>query len=107
MPAKFVSMELTKAERAEAMPTPAPPDGPRYSWGLAITLDNDALEKLEIEKLPAVGGELVLVAKVKVTRVESREYDTGKSQELGLQITHLALDTTKRATADVLFGGKK
>ena len=106
MPAKFVSMEQTTAERAEAMPSPAP-EGPRYPWGLALTLDNASLEKLEIDKLPAVGGELVLVAKVKVTRVESREYDTGKSRELGLQITHLALETNKRGTADVLFGGKK
>lgn len=89
---KLVSMKLEKKERAEYKPSLAE-DGPVYPWGLNITLDDEALEKLGIETLPEAGEQLLLIAKVKVTGTSSNDSaEGGKRQSVSLQIVEMCLE---------------
>lgn len=93
--AKLVSMQLTAAEREEAMggSIAGKPQGPRYPWGLSVTLDNDTLDKLGLT-LPTVGKTLTLIARVAVTSVSSttESPDGGPNRSVSLQITDLCVE---------------
>ncbi len=68
-------------------------EGPRYPWGLQVNLGNEELEKLGVAQLPNVEDEMILVGKVKVTRVaSSQDGQAGTSRSVELQITDMALD---------------
>lgn len=102
---KLVSMKLS-AEKAKSMTEPAmtSKDAPAYPYGLRISLENDALKKLKIDPLPAVGDTLQLVALVEIVEVSQRDSaDGGERRSMGLQITEMALgpssDQTDAATA--------
>lgn len=83
-------MALSKAEATETLSeyTPGNVDEvPKYPWGLSLDLNNQVLEKLGISILPAIGSEMILTAKVKVTSTSAYEEQDGTEQCLGLQIT--------------------
>lgn len=77
-------------------------DRPTYPWGLQVTLDNDALDKLSVDKLPQVGKSMLIYARVDVTSVSEHEAsDGGKvraNRSVSLQITDLALMPDKKTT---------
>jgi len=104
------SMKISAAARKKyAEPSLASGDAPRYPWGLALTLDDDALEKLGIDTLPKVGGALMLIARVEVTRTSSDvSEDKKKRQSLSLQITDCCLEpeATRDTIETALYGGK-
>lgn len=113
MASKLVSMKISKAE-AKAMMEPsslAEGDRPRYPWGLSITLDKDALEKLGIaDDLPGVGEKYLLIAEVDVVSVSSNESEGGSNRSVGLQITSMCLedaDSDTSKTASTLYEGAK
>lgn len=106
---KLKSMKISAAEREKRntpAETSATPDA--YPWGLSLNLENDTLDKLGLE-LPAVGDELVLVARVKVTSVSSREGEgESKARSASLQITDMAVGGEKSDATDAaatLYGG--
>lgn len=103
----LVNMKLP-AEKASGAEAPCAPDageGPRYPWGLSLSLDNDSLEKLGIDALPDVDDEMLVMARVKVTRVSAVDTaDGGKQRDVALQITDMQLAGKRVPTADVLFG---
>lgn len=86
------SMKLSAVEVKEMM-EPTAMEEPRYPWGLRITLDNEALQKLDLLAMPAVGESLMLHARVHVCRVSKSEVEgEEKRRDLELQITDLALE---------------
>lgn len=96
MAEKLVSMKLDPPARSTAgYPSEASGkiDAPLYPWGLEVTLDTAALEKLGLaDKLPAVGSSLKLRALVDVTSVsENESQDGGRTCSVRLQITDLWL----------------
>ena len=97
MATKLVSMKMSKAEREGGSKSPdsVAIDRPIYPWGLSITLDEDALGKLDLEALPEVGKEMTLYAKVDVTSVSSHESADGGGprRSLSLQITEMCLES--------------
>lgn len=107
MAAKLVSMKLDKAEQKKMMePSLAEGDRPLYPWGLSISLDSDALDKLGLAQLPDVGESYMLVAMVDVTNVSSNESEGGKSRSVGLQITDLCLEDEAKnvkSVSDALY----
>lgn len=114
MAAKLVSMKMTKAEREEKYSTqPSEVDAPVYPYGLEVRLDEDALEKLDLTKLPAVGGELMLLAKVSVTGVSDNAHARGgeaphRHRNVTLQITELCLEGLSKdedKVAERLYNG--
>lgn len=108
--AKLVSMKISADERAKRMqPTIAEGDAPAYPYGLSVSLDKDALEKLGLsDDLPDVDEDYLLIAKVTVTGVNSAKGGSGySSQRVELQITDLCLEesgSAKDAAAE-LYGG--
>lgn len=105
---KLVSMKMSKTERDERnSPTSMAEEGPIYPYGLSLSLDGDALDKVGMSALPEVGEEMLLHAKVKVTSVSSNEHEHGKHKSVSLQITDLGLEDAgeKTAAADALYKG--
>lgn len=94
---KMISMKRPKDEVREKMaPAPAEAMAPDYPWGLVLHLEAPELDRLGMEKLPKVGSEITITAKVKVTRVSqsASEREGGMKDEsrcVDMQITDLAL----------------
>lgn len=103
----MTNMKLSKSERKELRKTLVD-DGPKFPFGLSINLDDESLEKLEMTKLPTVGKEMTLTAKVKVTSVSAHDSEHGKDRSVGLQITDMALHGSahndEEEAANVFFG---
>jgi hypothetical protein len=93
----MINLKLTPKEAKETMLCgPCDPQGPAYPYGLTIQLDDETLEKLGVKDLPAVGAEILLSAKAKVTSVSVNEQqdadgdkEADKRRSVGLQITDL------------------
>jgi hypothetical protein len=108
---KLVSMKLDRAAReASVASAPAPTeDAPIYPWGLSICLEEEALDKLDLETLPDVDQVLQLVARVTVTAVSSNQTSGGGNRRsLSLQITDLGLAPARGAKrdADALYSAE-
>ena len=96
-----------KPEREEA-PGEIEYEEPMYPYGLCIHLDQDQLEKLNITKLPAVGTEMTISAKVFVKGTSAYETQGGKDMTVDLQITDMEIGESegKKTTdyANALYG---
>lgn len=110
MATKLVSMKQNASDRQESLATaPGEKDsGPVYPYGLSITLDNEALEKLGLDVSDlTVGESKLLIAKVEITAISSNQYKGGdENQSASLQITDCCLEDApkgKSATAS-LYG---
>lgn len=109
--ASLISMENTAKEAAAEVAAPAPSDGPKYPWGLCITLNDDTLEKLGVKTLPAAGTTVTIIAKAQVTSTSERQTEgDGTKQSMDLQITDMQVDGLERdvfgRAADLLYGKK-
>lgn len=110
---KLANMKMKPREQKE-MATESPAiDAPVYPWGLQVRLDEESLDKLDMDTLPKVGGELMLTAKVRVVGVSSNEHVSekgGKHQHksVELQITDMALGDVPadKDAADELYSKK-
>ncbi len=92
--ADLVSMKLSKEDRKKSSPEVAskPYEGPEYPYSTRLDFDDEVLKKLGIAKLPELGKELTLTAKVEVTRTsESEENGEKKRRSMCLQITRMKL----------------
>lgn len=93
----MTSMKMTKEDRAEQKMASPEISAPDYPWGLCVHLDSDAIKKLNMGVMPAVGTELMLKAKVKVTMASESasarpDGDTRTDRSLGMQITDMELE---------------
>lgn len=107
---ELTNMKMSPQEQKEyAQPTVATGDAPAYPWGLTLTLNDEAIEKLALPALPAVGRTMMLHARVSVTRVSQSEQQNEKRRDLELQITDMALEAdageTTASHETVLYGG--
>jgi len=91
---KLTSMELSKKEKKEQnVPSVAnSSSGPDYPYGLTIELEDNALEKLGIKKLPATGGTVTIEAKATVRSTSVRAEDGKERRSMSLQITDLSIE---------------
>lgn len=105
---KLTSMKITAAEQKarEAEYSKPMPEQDRYPYGLSISLENDAIEKLDLDELPAIGAKLELAATVEVTGASSHSTTGGgKRRSVSLQITALGLSKPAGDKATKLYGG--
>lgn len=87
----MVNMQMSR-EEAKEYTEPSVSDAPQYPYGLCLDLNDDALEKLGMKTLPAVGTEMSLMARVVVTRTSAYQTQGNESETcLGLQITDMEL----------------
>src|SRR5262245_60309703 len=115
---KLKSMEITAAEQREkheAMISPSSPgDYPsfssRYPYGLEIRLDNEAMEKLDMDSMPAVGKKVRIeaigvVTGAHVNEQRSMKGDRGKVEKrksLEIQIQRLAVSPNPQSAEDAV-----
>lgn len=99
---KMVSMKLSRSERTDS-PVLSEPAREAYPYGLALSLDEDAIKKLKLGELPAVGEELLLMARVSVRSVSEHESTEGSHRSLSLQITAMSLDAPAAAKHDAMY----
>mgnify|MGYP001179098700 CR=1 FL=1 len=83
-------------------------DEPMYSYGLCISLGDEELEKLGIEKLPEAGSEMMIKAMAYVKNVSERKEQDGVSQNVELQICAMGIETIDKSKdrAKGLYGEK-
>lgn len=104
----MIDMTLTAEEsKQEDCCVPASGgDGPKYPYGLSLSLDNISLTKLGIG-LPEIGASLTLSAKVTVTNVSThQEQDGDMERSCSMQITDMQLDGAGPSAAAVIYGGQ-
>lgn len=91
----MTNMQMTAEEAKEYSDgccVPDAGDAPKYPYGLCIRLNDGTLEKLGLAGPLAVGTEVLVVAKAKVTGTSAREDQKGESEsDMELQITDLEL----------------
>ena len=109
--ATLINMENTPQEAAQQVGVPAAADGPKYPWGLCITLSDDSIEKLGVKTLPSAGTEVTIVAKATVTGTSERQTEgEGTKQSMDLQITDMQIDGLDAdlfgRAAEMLYGKK-
>lgn len=96
---KMASLKRTESDKRKDMGEPASIESiaPDYPWGTCLHLDRDEMEKIGIAKLPDVGTEYTIVAKVKVTSVRQSAAesapgrDPDESMSMDLQITDMGI----------------
>jgi hypothetical protein len=109
MAQELVSMKVDKAARDKRYSEPSiATDAPEYPYGLSLTLDEEALDKLGIDTLPATETHVMVYAKAMVTSVSVNESTgSGKRKSVSLQITDLCLEapgSSKKTDAEAIFG---
>ncbi len=107
--ATLKSMKIDEKDReGQKVATDQAPESPAYPWGLQVRLDDATLDKLGVDKLPKVGGELMLIAKVKVVSVSQSATESYKNKSVELQITHMCLEAVPadKDDATVLYEAK-
>src|SRR5450631_2341288 len=97
----FVNMKMSQAERDEQSATYQTPSDQKdiYPYGLEVSLDDDALEKLGLlSDLPDVGEVITFTAKAVVTNVSQNATgqpgdEADKEQSVRMQITDMDVIT--------------
>jgi hypothetical protein len=93
--AKLVNMKVDRSSVEEkSEPASIAADAPMYPYGLSISLDEDALEKLGLEADDLeIGDTKLLIAKVEVTSISSnKSKNGGDMSNVSLQITDCCLE---------------
>jgi hypothetical protein len=65
---------------------------PKYPYGLCITIENEQLDKLELDGDCDIGDTIHFCVEAKVTSVSAREKEKGEDRRIELQITHIATE---------------
>lgn len=90
----FVDMAKTpelQEEKTDSVVGPSHYPQNIYPYGLCICLDNDSLEKLNLDADCEVGDMVHLQAIGKVTSASQNETTEGVNKRVEIQITHIAL----------------
>lgn len=109
---KMANMKLSKVEKKASGPMATSDYGSDYPWGLQINLDDAALDKLGIKKLPDAESAAHIMAIGKVTRVSSTSEGGKTRRSMEIQITKLNveckdMDDSKKSKDQVMAGYKK
>ena len=104
----LVNMKMSKEEAKEQIaPSTADKDTPRYPYGLALNLNDDALEKLGIGDELSVGDVVTITAKAKVTSKSGYETLVGDAENsIGLQITDMEVTGGSNKATKTLYDKK-
>lgn len=90
MARRLVDMRMSQEEKDEG--TVMAPEMPDYPYGLCISLNDDDLEKLDLEDDMEAGDTITFMATAKVTSVSAREIGGEVEKRVELQITNMGID---------------
>lgn len=107
----MTSMKMSAEEAKEYGPS-VMADAPQYPYGLRLDLNNESLEKLGIDEMPAIGSKKMIYAMAEVVSVSANESKDGPPhRSVGLQITDMSCKSSgdaqakpKRDPSDALYG---
>ena len=88
---KMADMKMSKTEKKGSMPCSVDSQ-PDYHYGLRLSLDSAALEKLGMTTLPKVGAKVMVSAIGVVTSVSQHESKNNDSRNVEIQLQELAVD---------------
>ncbi|MBU4317096.1 MAG: hypothetical protein KKF30_07460 [Proteobacteria bacterium] len=94
----LIDMKLTKSEKKKRLIDypisirEKKSKGPEYPWGLDVNLEKEQIDKLglDLRKLK-VGDEIPVDAVLKIRSLSESEGESGKSQNLSLQMIKLVV----------------
>ena len=89
---KMVSMARSSEEKARSMMPPSISDAPDFPYGLAISLTQDDLDKLDLDSDCEVGDMIDLRAFGRVTSVSKNEVDGQQRCRVEIQIEQLGIE---------------
>lgn len=89
---KFVDMKRTPKDSPTGAIAADCPGQDLYPYGLCIRLNQEDLDKLNLDDDVESGDMVHLHALAKVTCVSKRDTTTGKTIDVELQITHLSVE---------------
>lgn len=69
---------------------------PRYPWGLCLSIENEQLDKLDLDGDCEVGDVIHLCCMAKVTSVSCRETEGKEDRRIELQVTDIAVEDEDR-----------
>jgi|HigsolmetaAR201D_1030396.scaffolds.fasta_scaffold25441_1 hypothetical protein len=101
---KLVSMKRTKQEKKAANKAIMPAEADSYPYGLRISLDDDALQKLGL-KLPKVGERFHIEAVAEVCSTSAHESSDHTDRRMELQIQKLGLTKEARSMQEAVEEG--
>lgn len=89
----MVDMRKTQAEKAEDMSCYPTANVSDYDYGLSICLNNDSLEKLDLDTDDVEVGDFIHIhALAKVTSISKRDTDNGSDSRIELVMTHISAE---------------
>jgi hypothetical protein len=96
----MIDMKMT-AEEAKEQSTSCDVERNPYPYGLRINLDDDALKKLGITTLPAVGSKLNFSAVAEVCSTSAYQDNGGEAEtSISLQITGMEVTSAGKSSDD-------
>lgn len=103
----MISMEMTAEERAENSPVISGTtqyDGPKYPYGLCLSLGEDELNKLEVDfESLEVGETYHLFIMAKVTAKSASERESGEPcKRVELQVTHMGAESEDKENEEAV-----
>ncbi|MDY7579361.1 hypothetical protein RGU70_13665 [Herbaspirillum sp. RTI4] len=98
----MIDMKMSAEEAKEqTAPSESSESESQYPYGLRVSLDDDALEKLGLTSLPAVGSKISFNAVAEVCGTSSYAQDGGEAEtSLSLQITGMEVTSSAQTTTD-------
>ena len=108
----LINMRLSRKQSNDEIAISSP-KGPRFPYGLQISLDDDSLKKLGFDELPAIGTKMIVVGVGKVTRASENRSQDGIHRDVSIQLErieveplddgsdHTAVEAVSKAIKDV------
>jgi hypothetical protein len=99
-------MKCSKSDTEEYPTNVGMSAGSRYPYGLRLTLENDGLKKLGMDKLPKVGAKIYIEAMGVVESV--RQNSSAKGEEyrcVEIQLQKIGLDDSPSSMEDAIDEG--
>lgn len=103
----LTDMQLTAEEAKDATDCCASAEetgGPKYPWGLTISLDDVTLNKLGMTVLPQIGQRMQLIAIAEVCSTSQHANQQGTEKHVSLQIIKLGVEGERPDPAAALYG---
>jgi hypothetical protein len=101
-----VAYSAEEAKRETTLGEEAEEGGPKYPWGLSISLDDETLAKLGITQMPDIGTAMTLTARVEVCSTSQYANQKSTDKSVSLQITAMELSgaaESSPSTASLLY----
>jgi len=103
---ELVNMKMDNEEKKDLMGC-REIEVPEYPYGLRISLEDSALDKLGIKDIPEIGKKMSIMIEVEVSSTNSQTQQKGQShRSVELQITDMAIENDKKDKAETLYGEK-